>query len=609
MATRQSTRTSDGGIDPTNDEGVEVRRTTPEEAKPEPAPELDAEQPRAENPAPIESPAEVDADQVERGDGTFDSSAGSDAPAAAEPVPINESQAAVGADTTDPGPADTVERAEETTIDTGDESATAPRIDAPRESGPRDTNEEPRDTVEDLNSETTGNEATPPDAGPMPPDAGPVPPVAPQAPDVPDVPAQITTADSAEPAALDTASLADHTVREPIEVDQAVEQPDRFDPDPGIGDVAAGQAQDLLPDKEQTTGDEGDDQPTQNDTGKFDGIFDDIDFGGPDTSEAGDVQDDLAFGVGADITRGNLTEHEQGVLNKLTENPLEDPFGLNQEVPAEYDLSGNETGDGPGGDEPALNRFIGWLTAPASGEDAGPAAPTNSNPTPGYTWDSSGTDGFRKLKDGETDPDRTTIGEEKAAAIAKAAKAKKDEDAEGDFDGGVVNWFARAWGGDDAANAEAKAAAKAAEAAAKAEAEAAAKAEAKAAEEAAKAAAKAEAEAAAKKKADDKANEDRDPDSAPAPESPMMDPEFANTYFRIGMEAERGSEIQYADMPGTGEDQAADYDGIDYGELYVEPDFNLAEAEAMLTGDPFTQPDVDPIEHQDAEGIDEMTME
>ncbi len=105
--------------------------------------------------------------------------------------------------------------------------------------------------------------------------------------------------------------------------------------------------------------------------------------------------------------------------------------------------------------------------------------------------------------------------------------------------------------------------------------------------------------------------EDYDPDSAPAPTSPTMDPEIADTHFGIGAEAERTGEVQYADMPENGDDETTEYDGVDYGEDYTEPQFDIADAEEMIYIDPMDQPDVDPVEHDAAsEGeLDDAFME
>lgn len=98
--------------------------------------------------------------------------------------------------------------------------------------------------------------------------------------------------------------------------------------------------------------------------------------------------------------------------------------------------------------------------------------------------------------------------------------------------------------------------------------------------------------------------EDYDPDGAPLPKSPTHDPEIGDDYHDIQVEAERNSEVQFADMPDSGSGQPADYDGVDYGQHHVEPDFDLTEAEAMLTGDPLDQPDVDPVEHDEPAQFD-----
>lgn len=44
------------------------------------------------------------------------------------------------------------------------------------------------------------------------------------------------------------------------------------------------------------------------------------------------------------------------------------------------------------------------------------------------------------------------------------------------------------------------------------------------------------------------------------------------------------------------------YDGVDYGEDYTEPQFDIADAEELIYIDALDQPDVDPTEHDAAEG-------
>ncbi|MGI9613558.1 MAG: hypothetical protein ACR2QO_11645 [Acidimicrobiales bacterium] len=92
--------------------------------------------------------------------------------------------------------------------------------------------------------------------------------------------------------------------------------------------------------------------------------------------------------------------------------------------------------------------------------------------------------------------------------------------------------------------------------------------------------------------------DDYDPESGgPVYKSPSMDPEVGDTYFGIGQDAAAGSEVQYADTPESGEGDALEYDGIDYGQEYSDPDLDRHEAEAMAALDPLSSPDVDPIEH------------
>ncbi len=90
-----------------------------------------------------------------------------------------------------------------------------------------------------------------------------------------------------------------------------------------------------------------------------------------------------------------------------------------------------------------------------------------------------------------------------------------------------------------------------------------------------------------------------------------MDPEIADTHFGIGVEAKRTGEIQYADMPEDGDGEAAEYDGVDYGEEYTEPQFDIADAEEMIYIDAMDGPDVDPLEDDSASAADlsEAAME
>lgn len=372
-----------------------------------------------------------------------------------------------------------------------------------------------------------------------------------------------------EPAPVGRPSMTE-LAGEVASVADTADQPEPLDRAPMVGDIATAPRESLLPETQEDVSQQ-QDSGGPSDAGRS-GPVDLVEDLGIDRIEPTeeevflDPEDVFA----PDINAGNLSEHEQAMFDDLSSDALEDPMSVDQSVPADYDLSGNEAGDG--------------TSTPG---------PTNANPTPDHTWDESGLNGFRQLREGETDPDRITMLDERAHAAASNNEDDYDGDPHfGDFVASIFGVQTDAQKYEEAATQEAAAAQEAAEAAAQAKAEA----------EAAKAA-----EEAAQDWNDEgwePLTEDYDPDSAPAPKNPSLDPDVGERYHAIGVEAERNSEVQFADTPESGSDGSGDYDGVDYGQHHVEPDFDLDDAEAVLSLDPLDQPDVDPIEHGGAADFD-----
>ncbi len=315
-----------------------------------------------------------------------------------------------------------------------DEAAEIPRRDEQRveDDAPGDQ----PDAVVDLTDERPVQAETPAEVGPLeggarPPEQDDEPSAAAPAPDVPTADAaprpqapepspreeaadvdpialddEVLTADTRRgdaanaEADTDTMDITDAVVQEEVEVDLAPERPDGFNDDPGVGGgMATEHHQDLLPtDEEPQPSDDEDEGPGGGPSTAAD-ISPGIDLGMAHGSDDESTDDpfDIAPDLDGRTETGNLSEHEQGILDDLGddpfENPLDDPVATGEEVPGEYDLSGNETGDGPS------------------------EGMTNANPVKGYKWDPI--DGYVKLKEGEVDPDRTTMGEERVEAAAR----------------------------------------------------------------------------------------------------------------------------------------------------------------------------------------------
>ncbi len=442
--------------------------------------------------------------------------------------------------------------------------AEQPKHDEPKHDEPK--SEEPKDEVE----ERAAEDSISPEPAPEPPTAEQAP--APQAPE--QGPAEPSDADPGEldEAVLEaddradrsddadnsssSADITDAIPREEADIDVVPDRPEDFHDDPGFQSGAATEHhQDLLPSDEESPSEDDDGSPGSGgdgapsvDLGTIDPAIGAVD----ESDDEGDDPFDLDPTLDGTLDTGRLTEHEQGIIDDLAgdpfADPLNDPVVTGEEVPDEYDLSGNEAGDGgaDGGDQPWLLDAIDWLTQPASGGER-EVQPSQSNPFPDHKYVEG--EGWVPLEEGEEDPDRTNLGESRAESMAEAAEQEEEEPVDyGDVD--VIDWVV-SWFEDD--------------------------------------------------EVDDGAGttEDRGPDSAPAPKSPTLDPEIADTHFGIGVEAERNSEIQYADMPGSGDDETTEYDGVDYGDNHTEPNFDIREAEELIYIDVFDQPDVDPSEHDD----------
>lgn len=367
-------------------------------------------------------------------------------------------------------------------------------------------------------------------------------------------------------APISEASLTD----EAVQVDIAPERLDQLHEDPGIeSGVGAGHQQDVLPsDEDEESDGEDSDGPTggPDSSGPTGELFDTVDVGQPGEQDTAEDPFDLDSGLRTGDAIGGPGEHERGVIDELSEDPLDsafdDPTQTLEGVPDDYDLSGNEAGDGgkdvDSDDSPGLLDFIGWLTKPAGGGAGGSTpGPTNGNPFDGMKYVEG--EGYVDMEDDETDPDSTTILEHRLEHNANeqdAAEAADDGTVDGP-DSFALDWVASLFGGEDHTTTEPA------------------------------------------------PTEDRDPDSEPAPKSPTHDDNIGTEYFGIGAAADKGSEVQYADMPEDDDSGDSDYDGIDYGENHVEPDFDIAEAEEMIFIDPMDQPDVDPSD-QDSDEAAEM---
>lgn len=359
------------------------------------------------------------------------------------------------------------------------------------------------------------------------------------------------------------APISEAVADERVEVDIAPDRPDRLDEGPGVeSGHGTGHQGDLLPGNEDE--EQGDADPDTgpsggpDSSGPTDELFETLETGGPDEQDV--TEDpfglDSGFDVNGDI--GGPGEHERGVIEELSEDSLDsafqDPNSTLEGVPDDQNLSGNETGDGDKGEDdgPPLLDLLGFLTKPMGGGDGGPGGPTFGQPIPGTKYVEGS--GWVALEEGE-DPDSTTVLEERLEyeAEQEAAEAEADDGTVDGADPGLGDWIASWFAEEEVPS------------------------------------------------TDPAPTEDRNPDSVPAPKSPTHDDDIGTEYFGIGAEADKGAEIQFTDMPEDDDGEAADYDGIDYGENHVEPDFDIAEAEEMIFIDPMDQPDVDPSDH-DSDG-------
>lgn len=353
-----------------------------------------------------------------------------------------------------------------------------------------------------------------------------------------------------DPADMD---LSEAVMEDPISLDTVPDQADPFHESPELdGGVASADRPDLLPRDDES--EDSDEHPSNSPHGPTTDSSElaELGLGGSGDSVDTDLHD-ISPDFDATIEPGNLTEHEEEIFDELREDtlgdPLDDPVVTGEETPEEYDLSGNEAGDGSG-DRPTLLKVVDWLTQSPGGEPR-EVSPSQSDPYPGHKLVEG--EGWVPLKDGEKDEDRTTIGEERLEAETLAeedgGKAKPDEQpAEDPGDVGFFDWIASFFEDDEVEVTETP-------------------------------------------------TGDYDPDSAPTPRSPTVDTEIADTHFGLGVEAERTSEVQFADMPEDGDDDNASYDGVDHGDEYTEPQLDIAEAEELIYVDVMDQPDVDPAEH------------
>jgi hypothetical protein len=84
----------------------------------------------------------------------------------------------------------------------------------------------------------------------------------------------------------------------------------------------------------------------------------------------------------------------------------------------------------------------------------------------------------------------------------------------------------------------------------------------------------------------------------------LNDPEYRTDVGR------RDGDIDWGEGAGFEEESTTtEYDGIDHGDEYREPDLDVHVVDQILTADPFTQPDVDPIEHSDTSFVSTETDE
>jgi hypothetical protein len=87
--------------------------------------------------------------------------------------------------------------------------------------------------------------------------------------------------------------------------------------------------------------------------------------------------------------------------------------------------------------------------------------------------------------------------------------------------------------------------------------------------------------------------------------SPSMDDEIGETYFEIQQGALGGSEVQYADQPSSGGSEPLDYDGVDYGGEKLQPVEDIPAD--VVTAALYNGGDIDPHEDPTASftGVDD----